>query len=159
MELDRFDRKILDILQTDCSRTHAAIGREVGLSGSAVRRRIQTMRKERVIAREVAILGEAAGVGGITVIVTVVFERETPEAYRAFRTAVKNDKRVLQCYATSGQFDFLLVVAAKSPEDYEIWGERTLLNNPALRRYESYVVWSAVKFTTKRPVPPDDTKK
>lgn len=155
MELDRIDRKILDILQTDCTRTHARIGKDVGLSGSAVRRRIQLLRKEKIIAREVAILGDLAKPIGISVIVSVTFEKETTEAYRSFRAAMKSDKRVLQCYATSGQFDFMLIVAAQSPQDYEEWGERVLLSNPDIRRYESYVVWSTVKFTTKRLLPND----
>lgn len=150
MELDRLDRRILDLLQDDCARSHASIGAEVGLSGSAVRRRIEAMRAHGVIAREVVLLGEGAG-GGITVITSVAFERETPTLYDAFRTAMRHEARVLQCYATAGQFDFILIVAARSPEDYEKWGEETLMSNPAIKRYDSFVVWSTVKFTTKRP--------
>ncbi len=149
MTLDKLDHRILDILQSDCTRSHAGIGEEVGLSGSAVRRRIEAMRTSGVIAREVALLGDQAG--GITVIVTVAFQKETREIYETFRAAMRDDERVLQCYGTSGQFDFLLIVAAETPEDYEAWGEATLLTNPALRRYDSYVVWSNTKFTTKRP--------
>ena len=151
MQLDQLDHRILRILQADCTRSHADIGAEVGLSASAVRRRIQAMRDAKVIAREVALLGEGAGVAGITVIVTVAFERETPQLYDAFRQAMRGEPRVLQCYATAGQFDFLLVGAAQSPEDYEAWGERTLMSNPAIRRYDSFVVWSTVKFSTHRP--------
>jgi Lrp/AsnC family transcriptional regulator, leucine-responsive regulatory protein len=152
MQLDRLDQSILAILQDDCTRSHAWIGEQVGLSGSAVRRRVQAMRESGVIAREVAIVGAQAGVGGITVVVTVTFERETREAYDAFRETMLRDDRVLQCHATAGQFDFILVVAARSPEDYEAWGEATLMSNASLRRYDSFVVWSTVKFSTKRPI-------
>lgn len=152
MQLDMLDRRILAILQDDCTLSHARIGEEVGLSGSAVRRRVQAMRDGGVIEREVAIIAGQAGIGGITVVVSVTFERETREAYDAFREAMRQEDRVLQCYATAGQFDFIVIVAAKSTEDYESWGEATLMNNPALRRYDSFVVWSTVKFTTKRPV-------
>lgn len=151
MDLDPFDRRILDILQTDCTRAHSAIGEEVGLSGSAVRRRIAALRASGVIAREVAILGDSPGAAGITVIVTVTFERETRASYDAFRASMQREARVLQCYATAGQFDFILVVAAENPADYEAWGERVLMSNEALRRYDSFVVWSTVKSTTKRP--------
>lgn len=150
MDLDAFDQRILDILQSDCTRTHAAIGREVGLSGSAVRRRIQAMRAAGVIAREVAILGE--GAGGLTIIVTVELERESKEVYDAVRKSVRGDDHVLQCYLTTGEFDLVLIVAACSPEDYKDWADRTLLANAAVRRFESHVVWSTAKFTTKRPM-------
>jgi Lrp/AsnC family transcriptional regulator, leucine-responsive regulatory protein len=156
MTLDRLDRRILDLLQNDSARSHAAIGAEIGLSGSAVRRRIEVLRANKVIAREVALLGDGA-VHGITVITSVTFERETPALYDAFRTAMRKDARVLQCYATAGQFDYILIVAAASPEDYEAWGERTLLSNTAIKRYDSFVVWSTVKFEIKRPVLHDDT--
>jgi DNA-binding Lrp family transcriptional regulator len=150
-ELDAFDHRILELLQEDCTRTHGDIGADVGLSGSAVRRRIHALRASGVIAREVAIVSEAAGRGNITVIVTVSFERETRRAYDAFRSAMRRDGRVLQCYATAGQFDFILVVVAKNPADYEAWSERSLMSNSALRRYDSFVVWSTVKYSTRRP--------
>lgn len=150
MDLDGFDQRILDILQSDCTRAHAAIGREIGLSGSAVRRRIQAMRASGVIASEVAILGESAG--GLTIVVTIELERESKEVYEALREAMRADAHVLQCYLTTGQLDLVLIVAARSPEDYKDWADRTLLANPAVRRFESHVVWSTAKFTTRRPV-------
>lgn len=138
-------------MQIDCTRTHADIGAEVGLSGSAVRRRIQALRAAGVIAREVALLSDAAHPSGITLIVTVSFEKETRKTNESFRAAMGREARVLQCYATAGQFDFVLVVVAKDPADYEAWSERVLMSNSALRRYDSFVVWSTVKFTTRRP--------
>lgn len=150
--MDKLDGQILEILQVDCTMPHARIGERVGLSGSAVRRRIQALRSSGVIAREVAILGEKTNAAGITVVVTVAFEKETKRDYDAFRALMRKDDRVLQCYATAGQFDFVLVVTAESPEDYEAWGERVLMSNSALRRYDSFVVWSTVKFSTKRPL-------
>jgi Lrp/AsnC family transcriptional regulator, leucine-responsive regulatory protein len=150
MQLDAFDRHILNLLQDDCTQSHAALGDQVGLSGSAVRRRIQSMRRAGVIAREVALLGPKARPGGITVLVAVTFERETVAAYDTFRARMRAEPRVQQCYATAGQSDFMLVVAAESPQDYEIWGEECLMTLPGLKRYESYVVWSTVKFATKQ---------
>src|SRR5262245_33044101 len=107
MTLDDFDRRILDILQSDCTRAHAEIGDEVGLSGSAVRRRVQAMRAAGVIDREVAILGERFS--GLTVVVMIELERETPEIYAAFKDAMQKDDRVLQCYAVTGRFDVVLL--------------------------------------------------
>lgn len=149
MTLDDFDRRILDILQTDCTRAHAEIGDEVGLSGSAVRRRIQAMRAAGVIAHEVAILSDT--IAGLTVIVTVEFERETPDIYAAFAAAMRTDERVLQCYATTGRFDVVMLVAAASADDYKAWADLALLSNASVRRYETFVASSQIKFTTRRP--------
>ncbi|MEO0815988.1 MAG: AsnC family transcriptional regulator, partial [Pseudomonadota bacterium] len=48
--LDRFDRAILKRIQTDNTLSHARIGEDVGLSPSAVRRRIAILRESGVIA-------------------------------------------------------------------------------------------------------------
>lgn len=151
-ERDSLDQSILNLLQADAEQSHALIGEQVGLSGSAVRRRIERLRNEGVIAGVVALLGDGLQASGILVLVTVTFERETPDTYQVFRAAMRKDELVLQCYATSGQFDFVMVVAAADLPSYEAWGERTLMANAAIRRYDSFVVWSTVKYTTQRPL-------
>ncbi|MBY0423345.1 MAG: Lrp/AsnC family transcriptional regulator [Parvularculaceae bacterium] len=156
--MDIFDAKILDLLQTDCTLPHAAIGERVGLSGSAVRRRIQALRKQGVIAREVAILSEKAAPRGVAVLALMSFTRESVPAYEAFRKAMRADPCVLQCHATSGPVDFALLVVVEDPAAYEAWGERVLAAHPELRRFDSHVVWSTVKFTTKRTLAPASTR-
>jgi len=58
--LDKFDRRILAILQTDARRSAELIGAEIGLSASAVQRRIVRLREEGVIVAEVAIVDPGA---------------------------------------------------------------------------------------------------
>ncbi|ESQ91252.1 hypothetical protein ABAC460_06720 [Asticcacaulis sp. AC460] len=149
--MDAFDLQLLEQMQQDCTLSHAELGRRVSLSASAVRRRLEAMRCSGVIASEVAILGNIA-TAGITILTSVCFREESVAAYNAFREQMRADPHVLQCYSVAGQYDFMMVVAAPSLEAYEIWGEEVLMSNPALRRYDSYVTWSTVKFTTQRPV-------
>jgi len=54
--LDEMDVKILRILQRDCTRSVADIGKEVGLSTTPCWRRIQKLEEAGVIQRRVAIL-------------------------------------------------------------------------------------------------------
>ena len=52
--MDQFDRNILDILQRDCQRKAETIAAMVGLSPSAVQRRLKRLRAEGIItARDV----------------------------------------------------------------------------------------------------------
>jgi Lrp/AsnC family transcriptional regulator, leucine-responsive regulatory protein len=150
LELDSFDHELLALLQQDTRLTHRELGERVHLSASAVRRRIERLRNEGVIAREVALLNPALA-QGITVIVMVSFAQESPEIYAEFRRRMCANDAVLQCYSVAGGVDFILVVAAQSPADYERWGEATLMADSNIRRYDSHVVWSEVKFTTRRP--------
>jgi len=148
LSLDRFDRLILETLQRNNQLSHQKIGDTIGLSASAVRRRIGILRSRGAISADVAIVDPRVCAPSITVIVMVVFERETRGAYSAFRDTIRDALEVTQCYATLGAYDFALVVQAGSPEHYEAWAESTLMANPSIRRYDSFVVSSRTKFST-----------
>jgi DNA-binding Lrp family transcriptional regulator len=146
--LDAIDRELLEHLQDSTRITHAALAERVHLSESAVRRRIEHLRTQGVIAREVAILAPEH-IGGVTLIVSVSFERESPEIYERFRQRMRELPEVMQCYSVAGAIDFVLIVRAKDLASFEAWGERELMRLPEIRRYDTQVVWSTVKFSTK----------
>jgi Lrp/AsnC family transcriptional regulator, leucine-responsive regulatory protein len=148
LSLDRLDQLILEAMQRNNQLSHREIGEQVGLSASAVRRRIGLLRSGGAISADVAIVDPRVCAPSITVIVMVVFERETRGAYSAFRDTMRDAREVTQCYATLGAYDFALVVQAGSPEAYEAWAESKLMANPSIRRYDSFVVSSRTKFTT-----------
>jgi len=146
MDLDEFDRAILEIVQVDNQRSHANIGEKVNLSASSVRRRLAAMQSAKVITANVALTDPTAQ--GLTFIVHVWFEKEDPKTYDDFRLQMQKDSAVSQCYSVSGEFDFILIVHAKNPAAYEFWGEKSLMANTSIRRYSSSLVWSRTKFTT-----------
>lgn len=144
--LDDFDRAILAIVQEDNQRSHASIGKDVNLSASSVRRRLASMREAGVITADVSLTDPSKQ--GLTFIVHVSFEREQPALYEAFKSQINTDPAVSQCYHISGDFDFVLIVHAETPESYEAWGTETLMANAAIRRYSTSLVWNRSKFTT-----------
>ena len=146
MILDEFDHDILRVVQECNLLSHADVGERVGLSASSVRRRLQRLRKGGVIEADVSIVNPDKT--RITVIVTVVFERESLEGDREFKRRMVEAPEVSQCYSVAGGIDFVLVVHAASHSDYEAWGERMLMADPRIRRYDSHIAWSRVKFTT-----------
>src|SRR5574341_2688282 len=68
--LDRMDRKILDILQKDCTLPVAEIGKQIGLSTTPCWRRIQKLEELGVIQRRVALLDPKKVNVGVTVFVS-----------------------------------------------------------------------------------------
>lgn len=149
-ELDPFDRGILRIVQSDNQLSHAAIGEQVGLSASAVRRRLAALRAAGVIERDVSVL--SGRTTGITLIVSLNFAYETPALYAAFDDQMRALPEVTQCYHVAGAVDYILVVAAPSLEWYEEWSKAQFMANEAIARYDTTVVWSCKKFETARPV-------
>lgn len=74
--LDGFDRRLLDLMRRDNQTPARALGEAVGLSESAVLRRLRRLRAEGVIAADVSIVRpEALGLG-LTMHVLVAMERE-----------------------------------------------------------------------------------
>ena len=149
ISLDTFDREILEIVQADNQQSHSAIGARVGLSPSSARRRLKRLRDAGVIEADVSIVRPEGTVSQI--IVMVSFETESVASYDAFRARMAESPEVTQIYSVSGNIDFVLVVQTPDLSSYEAWGERMLMSDPAIRRYDSHVVWSRVKFSTALP--------
>ncbi|MEM6328456.1 MAG: Lrp/AsnC family transcriptional regulator [Bacteroidota bacterium] len=148
--LDDLDRALLRLVQRNNQRTHADLGTEVGLSPSAVRRRLKALRASGVIQADVSLV--APQVGGIQAIVHVSFGDESLEADAAFRQRMRDAPEVTQCYAVSGEIDFVLVVHAPDLPSYEAWAQRMLMTDPAIRRSDTHLVWSRVAYSTVVPV-------
>ena len=136
--MDGFDKRILPLVQRNNQMTHAEIGEEVGLSGSAVRRRLKLLRESGVIAADVSILRLDAGV---RFIVSVSFDEQMRAA-----------PEVAQCYHVSGAEDYVVIVHGPSVEWCEAWSKQVFMSNPAVRRYDTRVVRDCKKFSAAVPV-------
>ena len=77
--LDRMDRKILDILQKDCTMPVAEIGKQIGLSTTPCWRRIQKLEESGIIQRRVALLDAKKVNVGVTVFVSITTSHHTQE--------------------------------------------------------------------------------
>ena len=150
--LDAKDKALLTLLQEDARQGLASLASRTHMSESSVRRRIDALRREGVIQREVALL-DRTRIEGVQVIVQVSFERESLDSVHAFQKRMRALPEVAQCYSVSGPVDFVLLVHASDPAAYEQWGRRELMKDPAVRRYDSMVVWSTVKFDPSVPLP------
>lgn len=100
--LDAFDRRILARVQSDCHRPAESIAAEIGLSASAVQRRLRRLRERGVIRAEVALLDAAALGAGLTLIAGIGFEREHYAALARLRALLAPEPAVQQAYSTTG---------------------------------------------------------
>nr|WP_300527858.1 Lrp/AsnC family transcriptional regulator [Maricaulis sp.] len=146
MYLDPFDRAILGIVQSNNRLANREIAQQVNLSETAVRRRLERLRKTGVIAADVAILDRNQIAE--TLIVSVIFRDDQVGHYNAFRQRMLEDAQVSQVYSIAGEVDFILHVHAENLSGYEAWAETQLLSDPAIQRFETSVVFTTVKFDT-----------
>lgn len=151
-DLDVFDTAILKRLQADCRQTSEAIGDAIGLSSTAVQRRIKRLRESGAIVREVAIVDPRAAHRHFTAIVQVVMARGRGEVLDAFKRAVQAAPEVQQCYYVTGEFDFILVVTARDMAEYERLVRRIFFDNPDIHRFTTSVTMDPVKVGLEVPM-------
>jgi Lrp/AsnC family transcriptional regulator, leucine-responsive regulatory protein len=119
MELDAIDLSILKHLQNDGRMSNAALADAVGLSQSACSRRLDILEKSGVVLGYHARISNAAVGHNITVIVHMSLSGQSEKILSEFEAAVKRCPNVLVCYLMSGEYDYLVRIAAKDLADYE----------------------------------------
>lgn len=135
--LDDFDRRLLDAVQRDASLKAEALGAMVGLSASAVQRRLARLKQEGVIAAEIAVV-DPRRLGSIsTFIVGLNVESEKADLLARLRAWTAGEDAVQQAFYVTGIFDFVLVVTAASVESYEAFMARLLKDNPNVLRFST----------------------
>lgn len=152
MELDEFDRRLLDLVQEDSSRTAEDLAEDVALSVSAIQRRLRRLREEGVIERFCAVV-DPRQVGRPTFfVVGLEVERERPELLASLRRWIAQEPQVQQAYYVTGAFDFILVVTAPDTESYDALMTRMIQDNQNVRRFTTNVAMSLVKRGLSVPV-------
>jgi len=144
-KIDSFDLKILKLIQENNKMTSEILAKEVGLSSSACQRRINSMRKEGIIEKDVSIINRKIIGRKITIIVQVLSDKEGVEYDEEFKKTMIKAPEVMQCYYVTGDYDYVLVATFKDMEEYEIFTKKYFLNNSNIKRFSSMVVMNRVK--------------
>ncbi|WP_395689179.1 Lrp/AsnC family transcriptional regulator [Caenimonas koreensis] len=153
---DKLDRAILRRLQENGRETYDVIGAEVGLSASAVLRRVKRLEDAGVIDRYVALVKpESVGLG-LTAYLNVRLEKHTETHKRnpmdLFRASVQGWPEVVECAALTGEMDFLLRVLVQDMAHYSRFIMDTLLKHPSVQDCKTSFVLDRVKATTAVPL-------
>lgn len=150
--MDTFDRRLLELVQRDNQQTLEKLGAKLSLSPTAVRRRLKRLHDNGTIIGDVAIM-EPASVG-ITVVVSIRFEKESHTTYETFKQRMLAAPEVAQCYTVSGDVDFIVIAHLPDLPSYDAWVGEHLLSNEAIARSTANIVYSRVKFDTAIPISP-----
>lgn len=157
--LDVFDRQLLQIVQTEGSLTADMLAVRVGLSASAVQRRLKRLEADGVIVGHAAIV-DPARVGRPTFfIVALEVERERPELLARLRQWLASQDQIQQVFYVTGSADFILVVTAPAVESYDELMGRLMVENPNVRRFTTNVALGIIKRSLFVPVPGRETGK
>jgi len=151
-DLDDLDFRILNLVQEDAEMPGEAIAGTVGLSASAVQRRLSRLKRDGVIERVVAMV-EPRSVGrAVTVLVQVEIDNERRSALEAFQRWVVAAPEVQSCWYVTGDADYALLVSARDLDGYNAFIERLMTEQPVVRKYKSLIALKTIKRGLKVPV-------
>ncbi len=154
--LDAVDRRILGALQANGRVTYDELAGEVGLSASAVLRRVKRLEESGVITGYVALVApERVGLG-LTAYISVRLEKHTERHKRnpmdAFVASVQIWPEVVECSALTGEMDYLLRVLVQDMAHYSRFIMDAVLKHPSVQDCKTSFVLQRLKGTTAVPV-------
>jgi Lrp/AsnC family transcriptional regulator, leucine-responsive regulatory protein len=145
LELDKLDRKILTFLQSDARTSADTMGARVGLSASAVQRRVARLRDLGAISAEVAVLNAAALGRSLTFIVDIEVIDERPERMETLRRWIVSQPSVQEAWFVTGDSDCVVVITACDMEEYELLMQTLVSENVNVKRFRTRVALSTLK--------------
>lgn len=120
MELDRYDRLILEALQQNGRISNQELADSISLSPSPCLRRVRALEESGLIDRYVTLLN--ARKLGLTLVsfVQISMDKHTPDRFEVFEKTVADYPEVLECHLITGQSaDYLLKVIVKDMDAYQ----------------------------------------
>ena len=155
MDLDRFDRQLLNLVQQDSAQTAEQLAEHVGLSPSAIQRRLKRLREQGVIARDAAIVDPRAVGRPTFFVVSLEIERDRPELLAELREWLTKRPEIQQAFYVTGETDFVIVVTARDTEAFDAMMSQLVQENPNVRRFTTNVVLNLIKQGLAIPIPLD----
>tara|TARA_B100000676_G_scaffold306410_1_gene362580 strand:- start:4 stop:477 length:474 start_codon:yes stop_codon:yes gene_type:complete len=152
LELDRIDRRILNVIQQDARISNADLAREVDLSPSPCWRRLRALQEAGVIRQHVSLL-DADAVGlPVSVFVSVSLDKQIEDNLARFEAAVRERPEVMECYLMTGEADYLLRVVVPDLRAYERLVLEQLTRIPGVANIKSSFALKQVSYKTALPL-------
>ena len=155
--MDRTDRKLLALLQEDCTLSIAQMAEQVGLSATPCWKRIQRLEAEGVIERRVALVDPDRVGLGLTTFVAIEAGDHSPAWLDRFATAVAGMPEVMEAHRMAGDVDYMLRVVTTDLRAYDAFYKR-LIAAVGPKNVSSRMSMERVKSTTALPLPEADVK-
>ena len=148
--LDKIDKHILALMQSDGRISNLELSDKVGLSPTPCSRRVKRLEDSGLIDGHVTLLNKEALGLNLTAIIGISMDRHTPDRFEQFESAIVDMPEVIECSIVTGQTaDFLLKVVVKDMQHYEkfLLGNLTRLTG-VTGVHSSFVLRHVVNKTT-----------
>ncbi|MBF9235350.1 Lrp/AsnC family transcriptional regulator [Microvirga sp. BT350] len=144
VSLDRFDHALLALVQRNNQTPARILAEQVGLSESAVLRRLRQLRRTGVIAADIAVVRPALIGLPLTVHVLVSLERESAAELDAFNRKIRSRSEVRQAWYVTGEADFVLHLQLSGMEAYDTFAREVFHDDPNVKAFRTIVAMREV---------------
>jgi Lrp/AsnC family leucine-responsive transcriptional regulator len=146
-ELDRIDRKILDLLQRQGRVSMTELAEHIGLSASPCAERVKRMERDGVITGYHARVSPEALGKTLLVFVEIKLSAKSGDVFDKVKQELLHMPEVLECHLVSGSFDYLVKARLSGMSEYRHLLGDILKKLPVAAESHSYVVMEEIKET------------
>lgn len=152
-KLDKIDKKILDILQTDGRITNAQLSKDIGLSPAPTLERVKKLENAGIIMSYHAKVNTEKINLGVTTYVMVSLKGHNKSNIDKFIEAIEGVDEIIECNHVTGSSDFILKVIAKDIPSYQKLMLEKVSEIEVVDSMQSMVILSTFKDSKRMPMP------
>ncbi|MBL0166713.1 MAG: Lrp/AsnC family transcriptional regulator [Propionivibrio sp.] len=120
MEIDRFDRQILQVIQQDGRISNQDLADRIGLSPSPCLRRVRALEEAGIVTGYRALVNAKALGFTLMALIYISMDKHTPERFEHFEKEISQISEVLECLLITGQdADYQIKVIVRDMDAFQ----------------------------------------
>lgn len=139
VKLDDFDRRLIELVRQDNLQPARLLAEKVGLSLSAVLRRLRRLREDGVIVADIAVVDPALTGSALMMHVLVRMKEPGRHAMDSFARRVARHPEVAGAWEVTGDDDFVLKLQLDSMADYDEFTTRVLADDAGVKSFKTLI--------------------
>lgn len=143
-DLDLFDRRLIERVRRDNLTPARVLAEEVGLSISAVLRRLRRLREDRVIVADIAVVNPVLTGSAMTMHILVRMKSPGRREMDLFARRLQTCPEVTGAWEVTGDDDFVVKVQLASMAEYDAFTRRVLDADAGVKNFKTLIAISTV---------------
>ena len=153
IKLDKIDRKILEILQSNAKITNANLATKIGLSPAPTLERVKKLENSGIIKSYHAKLDTDIVGLGVSTFVMVSLKGHNKDNIEKFIKSINDINEIIECHHITGSGDFILKIIAEDISAYQRLMLERVSNIDVVDSMQSMVILSTFKDSKVMPLP------
>ena len=151
-EIDKIDRKILNLLQSDATLSFSDLAEAVNLTTTPCWKRLKKLASAGVIQKRVALLNPEKLDLSFTAFVLVKTCDHSHEWYSQFVSTASDFPEVMEFYRMAGEYDYMMKVLVKDMQCFDTFYKKLVNSVEGISNVTSTFAMEPLKYTTALPI-------